>query len=287
VPPQAVEEGVTRDLLDLEEATDRLRPFARRYVGIRPIAVDAIVGTDGRGRDFDREFRARRTDVRARRRRVEHVFSDGGFPPIAVQKLGDAYFVVDGHHRVAVARRLGVETIDAEVVELTARWTLRADAGPLDLRHAEQERVFMAESGLGRILPSLRFAFSRPVGYVQLLETIQVHGYRLLQTGGQVLDRGEVARDWYSRIYVPTLETIREARLDEVCPEVTDPDRFLWVYEQRRELSVEHGPQQLPDVARRVTLELARRRRGVGRLRWRRRDGGDALRRRTLRPGTP
>jgi ParB/Sulfiredoxin domain len=271
VPRPAVEDGVARDLLDLEEATERLRPFARRYLGIRPIPVDAIVGTDGRGRDFDSEFRARRPDVLERRRRVERAFPDGGFPPIAVQKLGDAYFVVDGHHRVAVARHLGVESIDAEVVELTARWKLRADAGPLDLRHAEQERVFMAESGLGRILPDLRFAFSRPVGYMQLLETIQVHGYRLLQTGGPVLDRGEVARDWYCRLYVPTVETIREERLDEVCPEVTEPDRFLWVYEQRRELAIEHGPQQLSDVARRVTRELARRRRGVGRLRWPRR----------------
>ena len=224
VPPPAVEQSVARDLLDLEETTERLRPFARRYLGIRPIPVDAIVGTDGRGRDFDRRFRARRPDVRERRRRVEQAFSDGGFPPIAVQKLGDAYFVVDGHHRVAVARRLGVETIDAEVVELTARWRLRADAGPLDLRHAEQERVFMAESGLGRILPGLRFAFSRPVGYVQLLEVIHVHGYRLLQAGGTVPERGEVARDWYSRVYLPTVEAIREARLDEVCPEVTDPD---------------------------------------------------------------
>jgi hypothetical protein len=267
---------VARDLLDLEEATERLRPFARRYLGIRPIPVDAIVGTDGRGRDFDREFRARRPDVRERRRLVERAFSDGSFPPIAVQKLGEAYFVVDGHHRVAVARRLGVETIDAEVVELTARWKLRADAGPLDLRHAEQERVFMAESGLGRTLPGLRFAFSRPVGYVQLLEAIHVHGYRLLQAGGPVPDRGEVARDWYSRVYVPTVEAIREARLDEVCPEVTDPDRFLWVYEQRRELAVEQGLQQLSDVARSVTTQLARRRRGVGRLRWRKRDAVSA-----------
>jgi hypothetical protein len=263
---------VARDLLDLEETTEHLRPFRRRYLGIRPIPVDAVVGTDGRGRDFDREFRARRPDVRERRRRVEQAFPDGAFPPNSVQKLGDAYFVVDGHHRVAVARRLGVATIDAEVVELTARWRLRADAGLLDLRHAERERVFMAESGLDLVVPEPRFAFSRPVGYVQLLEVIQVHGYRLLQAGGPLRDRSEVARDWYCRIYVPTVETIREERLYEICPGVTDPDRFLWVYEQRRELTVEHGSQQLPDVVRRATRELARRRRGVGRLRWRRRD---------------
>jgi hypothetical protein len=112
---------MSRDLLQLEEATKRLRPFARRYGGVRPIEVSKIVGTDGRAGDFDREFRARRRDVRERRRRVREAFPDGGFPPITVYKLGEAYFVLDGHHRVSIARQEGVEMIDAEVVELEAR----------------------------------------------------------------------------------------------------------------------------------------------------------------------
>ena len=49
-------------------------------------------------------------------------------PPILVYQLGDAYFVIDGHHRVAVARRKGTEQIDAEITELRTDWTLPADA---------------------------------------------------------------------------------------------------------------------------------------------------------------
>jgi hypothetical protein len=97
---------MARDLLPLDEATERLRPFARRYVGIRPIEVERMVWTDSRGGDFDREFRARRRDVRERQRRVRDAFPAGDFPPITVYKLGDAYFVLDGHHRVALALRL-------------------------------------------------------------------------------------------------------------------------------------------------------------------------------------
>jgi hypothetical protein len=44
------------------------------------------------------------------------------------------------------------------------------------------------------------------------------------------------------------------------------PDRFLWVYEQRRELLVEHGTQELTDVITLATRDIARRRRGVRRL---------------------
>ena len=39
-------------------------------------------------------------------------------PPISVYRLGDRHFVNDGHHRVSVARSLGMNAIDAEVTEL-------------------------------------------------------------------------------------------------------------------------------------------------------------------------
>ena len=58
-----------------------------------------------RGGDFDRDFQPRRPDVRERWRRVERAFPEAGFPPIVVYQLGDAYFVIDGHHRVAIARQ--------------------------------------------------------------------------------------------------------------------------------------------------------------------------------------
>jgi hypothetical protein len=256
-------QGGSRDLLPLDQAVERLRPFARRYLGIRPIPVSQVVGTEGRGGDFDRDFQPRRPDVRERWRRVEQAFPDAGFPPIVVYQLGDAYFVIDGHHRVAIARQQGMETIDAEVTELKARWHLPADADIVELIHAEQERIFMDESGLGEARPEAHMRFSRPVGYVELLETVQLHGYHLMLAAQRALPRAEIAADWYETVYLPTIEAIHAERLDEVCPEVTDPDRFLWVWNRRRELIPEYGCQQLGEAARRATEELARERRGV------------------------
>jgi hypothetical protein len=40
---------------------------------------------------------------------------------VVLNKVGDLYFVVDGNHRVSVARYHGVEMIDAEVTEFRAR----------------------------------------------------------------------------------------------------------------------------------------------------------------------
>jgi hypothetical protein len=254
------------ELLPLDEATERLRPFARRYLGLRQIPVRQIVGTDSRRSDFDRDFRPRRPDIRERWQQVEHAFPDAGFPPIVVYQLGDAYFVIDGHHRVAIARQQGVEAIDAEVTELRARWHLPADADVVELIHAEQERTFMDESGLGEARPDVRLRFSRPIGYVQLLETVQIHGYHLMLDAQRALPRNEIAADWYEQVYAPTVEVIHNERLDEVCPEVTDPDRFLWVYQRRRELVPEYGRQPLGEAARKATEQLARERRGIRRF---------------------
>jgi hypothetical protein len=253
-------------LLPLEEATRRLRPFARRYVGLRPIPLRQVVGTDSRVGDFDRDFNPLRAGVRARWQGLERAFEGTDFPPIVVYQLGEAYFVIDGHHRVAIARRRGQETIDAEVTELRARWHLPADADVVELIHAEQERIFMEQSGLGEIHPELRMRFSRPVGYIQLLETVQLHGYHLMLAEERVLTRPAIAADWYQAVYLPTVEAIHEEGLDEVCPGATDQDRFLWVWNRRRELMPEYGCQQLGEVARGATAQLARERRRLAGL---------------------
>jgi hypothetical protein len=41
-----------------------------------------------------------------------------GWLPIEVIKVGNDYFVVDGHHRTSVARSAGMAFIDAEVWEI-------------------------------------------------------------------------------------------------------------------------------------------------------------------------
>jgi ParB-like chromosome segregation protein Spo0J len=53
---------------------------------------------------------------------VDRAFHGGiELQPVVLNKIGDLYFVVDGNHRVSVARYHGVEMIDAEVTELRAR----------------------------------------------------------------------------------------------------------------------------------------------------------------------
>jgi hypothetical protein len=89
-------------------------------LGTVSIPVDSIVGTVDRHKaaTFDSSFRppgfsrGRWTLMyRAARRGAE-------LPPIDVYRVGAQHYVRDGHHRVSVARALGVDAIDAVVVEL-------------------------------------------------------------------------------------------------------------------------------------------------------------------------
>jgi hypothetical protein len=98
----------------------------RRSLGVRnrlPLArteaveVEKIIGSVGRSNDFDACFLPVRPDVSSRWESVDSAFQRGKeLPPVSLYKMGDAYFVNDGNHRVSVARYHGIESIDAEVV---------------------------------------------------------------------------------------------------------------------------------------------------------------------------
>jgi hypothetical protein len=226
----------SRPLLSLDEVSRRLRAFEQTYVGIRPIRVADVVGTVSRVDDFDRDFLPKRSKIQERWRNVEDSYPEGDFPPIVVYELDGRYFVVDGHHRVAIARQRGIEFIDAEITRLRSRTQLPPDADIGAIIMAEQHRRFLEESGLERARPEATIEFSRPQGYIELLEHIKIHGYHLVMERHEVLSVEEIAGDWYDRVYLPTVDAIHREGLTELWPKATDADLFLWVGQRRREL---------------------------------------------------
>ena len=86
--------------------------------GIRVVDTDKIVGSVGRSKDFDRRFLPLLASTGERWKRVDVAFHRGAdLPPVSLYKLGGVYFVLDGNHRVSVARFHGLRTVEAEVTE--------------------------------------------------------------------------------------------------------------------------------------------------------------------------
>jgi hypothetical protein len=110
------------ELLAYHQVRQDLCVEGERYRGIRSVPSEQIVGSTDRCADFDRAFRPRRTHDADRWLSVARADGEGKIlPPIQLYRIGDAYFVRDGHHRVSVARVRHQPYVDAEVVEVLVR----------------------------------------------------------------------------------------------------------------------------------------------------------------------
>ena len=114
-----------------EGLSNELGAFNRVHLGKRVVAVEKIVGSVGRFGDFDQTFLPTRGSLEPRWKRVDRAYHrDQDLPPVALFKLGEAYFVEDGNHRVSVARYQGNEWIDAEVTVLAGGVSAAPVQGP-------------------------------------------------------------------------------------------------------------------------------------------------------------
>jgi hypothetical protein len=226
------------DLLPLDEVRRRLRITGQSYAGVKEIPIERIVGSLDRTADFDREFKPRKRLSRKRLDGLKAAFPQGDFPPIEVYEAGGAYFVSDGHHRIALARETGAEFIDAEVTRLHTNYDVPPDTDVRELIHTEQQRLLMEQSGLARARPDAVIEFARPRGYPELLEAIKAHGYEMSRQRGLVVEPRDVAADFYDDVFIPGVAAVDGAGLKGLYPFKTEADLFLWLYERRRDLRV-------------------------------------------------
>lgn len=86
---------------------------------LQRVSLSQIKGScGGRLHDFDASLRPLRKHNKARWLNVATAFyMHKRLPPVELVKVGDIYFVLDGHHRLSVAGSLGLEAIEANVTE--------------------------------------------------------------------------------------------------------------------------------------------------------------------------
>ncbi|MGH2368335.1 MAG: ParB N-terminal domain-containing protein, partial [Chloroflexota bacterium] len=163
--------------------------------------------------------------------------SGQALPPLQLYKLGYDYYILDGHHRVAAARTLGIRELEAEVTEF------------LSSSNAEQQRVFAERREFERITGLNRVGATRPGTYPRLLEMIKEYteterrarpaspaaatapkdGTPPAGTGQPSPDEPrpshaeaeafkEAARHWYYAFFQPMAQRIRARRLGQAFP---------------------------------------------------------------------
>ncbi len=242
--------GQRNDLLIFDEVREKLRIGGPVYRGVQTVALKQIVGSVNRYRDFDGAFLPRHDLTAARWQRINRAwYADVNLPPILLYQVGEVYFVVDGNHRVSVAREAGQEFIDAEVRECRVKVPVTPDLKPDDLEILGAQVEFLERSGLDRLRPGLQVEVSILGGYDRMLEHIAVHRYFMGLDFQRDIGEAEAVEHWYDTVYQPVVTVIRESGLMTVFPGKTEADFYLWVIDHRHYL-VAQGKADLVEPGR-------------------------------------
>jgi nucleotide-binding universal stress UspA family protein len=234
--------GASAQLLSFDEVRQTLRLQGGIERGLQDIPLEAIVGSVGRYTDFTRDFLPRKEIDPQRWARVK-VATNGlvGLPPIEVYQIGNAYFVIDGNHRVSVARQMGAQYIQAYVTEVHSRVPLNPDVRPDELILLAEYNQFLEQTRLNEFRPEADLSVTLPGQYPHLLEHIEVHRHFMGLEQQREIPNEEAVTHWYDAVYLPIVQIIRNQGILRRFPNRTETDLYIWIAEHRQELEQELG----------------------------------------------
>lgn len=228
--------GKSLDLLPYDEISAKLQAFNKVDRGLQTVKLKDIVGSVGRNEDFDRNFSPLNDADIIRWAQVKTAMTSPtgtGVPPVSLYKVGDAYFVLDGNHRVSIAREMGVEEVEAYVTEMYTRVPVSASITAEELQLKATYVEFLGQTRLDQVFPGIDFSLNHPDNYPLLAEHIDVHRYYMGIEQEREIPYDEAARDWYEHVYQPVVEMIISSGLREEFKHLTITDLYLWVLDQQ------------------------------------------------------
>ena len=241
--------GRPRRLISLDQVLRAAGREGQADRGVRDIPLDRVIGSAGRAKthDFDPGFLPVSRRLRHRWARVYTAMVEGGeIPPIDVYKVGESYYVIDGHHRVSVARSLGRDRIAARITEVRTRAPLGPDVDAAELLRAGEYASFLEATQLDRLRPDARLECSRLGRYDEILKHILGHRY-FLGLEGREVTLSDAAASWYDTVYLPIAELIREHGVMDQLPGWTEADVYAEItgrWLQLSEAGEDSGPHQ-------------------------------------------
>jgi len=245
-----------RLVLPYEEVVTALGYVSEHAAGNMVVPLDAIVGTVDRGRDFDRSFRPTSGRVRSRWEHIATAMRRGeAMPPVDLIRIGQIYFVRDGHHRVSVARALGRTDIDANVTEVITRVGAERAITLEELPVKSHRRVFFERVPLPDNVRG-EIHLTDPWDYGRLAEAVEAWGFRTSQDRGEPINRREAAYLWLQNEYRPVIEMLKGA---DLIGTNTEAEAYMRVSAARYRLLRTHTWDE--DVLGAVVDELSRKNR--------------------------
>lgn len=228
-----------KDISSFENTQKKECAFDSRERGVQTVKLSQISGSVGRYQDFDEQFRFKSGVPSERFTSILEAMRCGVvLPPVKLYQIKDEYYVLDGNHRVAAAKKLNHDEILATIIEFIP------SSGTLDNVLYKEMMDFCDQTGLPRSIKLTE------VGqYQNLIEQIHQHHEYLTNTSDTEQQRnsqklsdlskskksagtitfGAAARDWYKTIYQPFCSIIKRGNIAENFKDRTLADLYVYI----------------------------------------------------------
>ena len=187
--------------------------------GIRRVPLKQIVGSVGRYKDFDSQFKPRQHLATERYQKIKDALREGrSLPPVKLYQIKNKFYALDGNHRIAAAKELHHDDIRASIVEfIPSRKTLE------NVIYQQRAR-FSETTGLPYAITLTELG-----QYERLVDQIAHHREFLQQSGSGDISFAAAASDWYETIYKPLVAIIRKGNLLRLFPKRTLDDLYAYI----------------------------------------------------------
>jgi len=232
--------GSSHHLLEFQQIENQLNYDNIENLGLKNIPLDAIVASVNRHDDFTRKFFPRSKVDPQRWQRVSKAASIQPLP-IDVYQIDEVYFVLDGNHRVSVARQHGQTHIMANVTKIESFISITPEDNFEDIIIKNQQAHFLKDTKLNELRPELDFTVTVAGSYRQLRDQIAIHHLNLELEQHYPYSFREAVLSWVDEVYLPVVQSLTQHGLLRDFPEYTPTDLFLWLVEYQQELSRHYG----------------------------------------------
>ncbi len=214
----------------LQEEGEHFEPRKR---GLHQVEVERIVGSVGRYHDFDRKFRPKEHLPKERLNSIKRAMQEGRpLPPVKLYQIKNDFYVLDGNHRIAAAKTLGLKSIPAQIVELIP------SKNTLENVLYRERLEFQERTGLPHPIELTEIG-----QYGYLTKQITDHRESLEKEGLQTVSFQEAATDWYRSIYTPLYALIKKSGIIHFFSKRTIADLYAYIsyYQWERGLTRKYG----------------------------------------------
>ncbi|MBE9523982.1 MAG: universal stress protein [Chloroflexi bacterium] len=242
--------GKSNELLSFEEARQQLKAVGEEARGLHHIPLDAIIGSVGRYSDFTRDFLPRSSAQAGRWATVKSVLRDlDEMPPIQVYQIGEAYFVLDGNHRVSIARQRKATHIQAYITEIHTKVPLSSDTNLNDFILKAEYAEFIEHTAFDEACPLENLSITAPGHYKTLEKHISLHRQTMQENSDSVISSKEATASWFHEVYQPAVDIIQNRGILRSFPNRTETDLYVWIAQHQEALQKTLGWTVDPSVA--------------------------------------